>query len=101
MVGEGAAAAQDRAQSDHVRVQDAADGLRLAAAVASSAANEMDSSKKQALMAIGEAEAQGFLSAMTFRLAKPKELGGSLRRQPLERRRLKPSPRTFRRRPQR
>ncbi|KMO82874.1 hypothetical protein [Mycolicibacterium chlorophenolicum] len=74
-VGEGAAAAQDRAQSDHVRVQDAADGLRLAAAVASSAANEMDSSKKQALMAIGEAEAQGFFVGDDLSLSETQRTG--------------------------
>lgn len=58
--GRGAAAAQERARTDRLRVNDCIKGLRLAAAYADNAASELELAKRQALIAIGEAESQGF-----------------------------------------
>ena len=58
--GGGAEAAQTRAADDRVTVRGAVDDLRVASAAASTAADEIDSAKRQTLHAVGEAHAQGF-----------------------------------------
>ena len=59
--GSAADAAQKRAASDQLKVRGLADDLRLAANIAQTAAYELELAKKQALYAIGEAQANGFV----------------------------------------
>lgn len=59
--GSAAEAAQTRAAADQVKVRGLADDLRGAANIARSAVDELELAKKQALHAIGEAQAEGFV----------------------------------------
>ncbi|HET6731222.1 hypothetical protein [Mycobacterium sp.] len=59
--GSAADAAQARAKADQLKVRGLADDLRGAANIARSAVDELELAKKQALHAIGEAQAEGFV----------------------------------------
>ncbi|MGD9516872.1 hypothetical protein JN086_27435 [Mycolicibacterium austroafricanum] len=59
--GSGADAAERRAASDQLTVRDVADDVRVAAAAADAAVADLESAKRSVLLAVGDAEAQGFV----------------------------------------